>query len=118
MRSTKYLKRLRVRLGIRKRVSGTSARPRLSVYKSNRAIYAQLIDDEAGRTLASSASVPVAAGAKKKSNCEVASKVGASLAAAAKKVKIKEVVFDRNGWPYHGKLKALADGARKGGLVF
>jgi len=100
---------------IRKKVAGTADRPRLSVFRSSKQIYAQVIDDAAGTTLASATSLGVdAEGAKIGS----ASAVGEKLAATCLEKGVKKVVFDRNGYMYHGRVKALADGARKGGLEF
>lgn len=98
---------------LRKQVSGTKAIPRLCVYRSNSNIYAQLIDDENKVTLASASSLNL-----KGNNIEVATKVGEAIGDAAKKLKIKKVVFDRGGYVYHGKVKALADAARSKGLEF
>ncbi len=105
---------------VRKNIYGTSARPRLNVYKSSAEIYAQVIDDEAGKTIISASTIDVELrkslkGLKKS---EQARKVGALLADRAKQKGIKEVVFDRGGFRYMGRVKALADGAREGGLVF
>ncbi len=98
---------------IRKQVSGTKEIPRLCVYRSNLNIYAQLIDDENNITLASASSLNI-----KGNNIEVATKVGELIAEEAKKLKIKKVVFDRGGYLYHGRVKALADAARNKGLEF
>jgi large subunit ribosomal protein L18 len=99
---------------VRKRVSGTAERPRLAVFRSNRHIYAQLIDDVNGRTLASAGSVGVSDGDKS----AVAKRVGADLATKAKAAGVTTVVFDRGGFRFHGRVKALADAAREGGLDF
>ena len=107
--------RLRRHARVRKRVSGTPERPRLAVFRSNRHIYAQLIDDVHGHTLASAGSVKLAAEGKP---TEVARQVGAELAARAKAAGITTVVFDRGGYKFHGRVKALADAAREGGLDF
>ena len=102
---------------VRGKISGTPERPRLNVYRSNANIYAQLIDDVNGTTLASASTldkgVEGAAG-----NCEAAKKVGLALAGQAKKKGITTVVFDRSGYVYHGRVAALAEGAREGGLEF
>jgi large subunit ribosomal protein L18 len=105
---------------IRKRVKGTGEKPRLSVYKSLNHIYAQLIDDTAGKTLLSASTLEqaVRAGAKHGGNLDAAKKVGASLAQRALEKKITDVVFDRGGYRYHGCIKALADAARERGLKF
>jgi large subunit ribosomal protein L18 len=100
---------------IRARVIGTEERPRLSVYVSNRHIHAQIIDDTTGKTLVSSTSV---VSNVKGSLGEKAALIGKDISAKAKKAKIVKVVFDRNGRQYHGRLKALADAAREGGLEF
>lgn len=100
---------------VRSVVSGTSGRPRLSVFRANRHIYAQLIDDEAGKTLAAASSVEVKTKDKKVS---IASAVGKKIAEKALAKNIKSVVFDRGGFAYHGRVKALAEGAREGGLEF
>jgi len=105
---------------IRKKVFGTAAKPRLSVFKSLSHIYAQLIDDANGRTIisASSTEKSVADGAKHCGNAEAAKKVGANIAERALSKNIKDVVFDRSGYQYHGCIKALADAAREKGLNF
>lgn len=111
--------RARRRIRIRKKVAGTSERPRLAVYRSNRYIYAQLIDDATGSTLAAASSLEAAV-KKGGANCdrEAAGKVGELLAQRAKKAKIARAVFDRGGYRYHGRVAALADAARAGGLDF
>ena len=103
-------------MGVRSKISGTPERPRLSVYKSNKGIYAQLIDDAAGNTLAHASSREM--GDYNNATVEVAGSVGKKLAERASASGISSVVFDRNGYIYHGKVKALADGAREGGLKF
>jgi len=111
---------IRRKLHVRKTIFGTPERPRLSVFRSNRHIYAQVIDDVAGVTLAS-ASTETKANAGKKaslSNVKAAEKVGEAVAKQAIGVGIKCVCFDRNRYKYHGRVKALADSARKAGLVF
>jgi len=102
-------RRIRRKLGIRQKISGTTERPRLTVFRSNKFIYAQIIDDTVGKTLAAASSKEVKGGA---------AKVGVALAKAAKENKISQVVFDRGGYRYLGQIKALADGAREGGLQF
>lgn len=104
------------RARVRARVAGSEARPRLSVYVSNQHVHAQIINDANGHTLASSTSASTAE--SKGSLSEKATWVGADIAKKAKKAKITKVVFDRNGRKYHGRLKALADAAREGGLEF
>ncbi len=115
MAFNKLKRRTRIRKGIRRKISGTSESPRISVFRSNRAIYAQVIDDIKGHTLASASSVELG---KKSINTEVSKEVGKKLAEKAKASGIEKVVFDRGGYPYHGKVKALAEGAREGGLKF
>ena len=101
---------------IRGKVAGTAERPRLAVFRSNKGIFAQLIDDETGRTLAGASWL----GLKgfKGNRIDQAAEVGKAVAAAAKKAGIESVVFDRGGYLYHGRVKALAEGAREGGLKF
>jgi large subunit ribosomal protein L18 len=111
----KVVQRLKIRRGIRKKVHGTSGSPRLSVYKSNKAIYAQLINDVDGKTLASASSNSADLNGSK---IDVAGAVGKLVAEAAKLKGIDKVVFDRGGYIYHGRVKALADGAREAGLKF
>ncbi len=102
---------------LRGKIAGTAARPRLNVFRSARHIYAQLIDDDKGVTLAAASSMDKSfEGAG--SNKEAAKKVGLLLAEKAKAAKIEDVVFDRGGYLYHGRVKELADGAREGGLKF
>ena len=116
VKSIKQVRRQRRRTGIRKRVSGTTQRPRLSVYRSLKHIYAQIIDDAAGRTLVSANSLQ--AEGRSGANREAAVQVGKSLAEKAKAQGIETVAFDRNGFRYHGRIKALADAAREVGLKF
>ncbi len=111
---TKIFKRQRRKNRIRGKVSGTAKMPRLSVYRSNAHIYGQLVDDEAGVTICSLGDKDLTKG----TNVEKSTQVGKSIAALAIKSKIKKVVFDRNGYKYHGRIKAFADGAREGGLEF
>ena len=108
--------RLRRHRRVRGKVSGTADRPRLVVFRSNKGIFAQLVDDEAGRTLASASWLGQRS--FKGTKTEQAAAVGKTLAAEAKKAGIESVVFDRGGYLYHGRVKALADGAREGGLEF
>lgn len=116
MATNKSNRRIRIKKGIRKIVNGTAQRPRLAVYKSNKSIYAQLVDDTKGHTLAAASSKEI--GAKDNTNVAVAKNVGAKIAEKAKENGIESVVFDRSGYLYHGKVKALADGAREAGLKF
>ena len=105
-------------LRIRKNISGTSTLPRLNVYKSNSHIYAQVIDDVKGVTLVSASSIDKELKLENGSNIEAATKVGELIAKRAKKAKITKVTFDRGGYLYHGRVKALADAARENGLEF
>ena len=128
----KKVRRARRKIGLRKRINGTAERPRLSVFRSLKFIYAQLIDDIGGRTIAEAsdrvgkgatvtgAKVTGATGTGATGNGKTTSakSVGSILAERAKKVGVTKVVFDRNGYLYHGRVKALADGAREGGLQF
>ena len=112
---SKQERRNKIKARIRGRLSGTAARPRMSVFRSNKQIYAQLIDDEAGRTLVAASSRGLDVQGTKS---DVAAKVGENVARLALEAGITTVVFDRNGFLFHGRVKALADGARKGGLKF
>jgi large subunit ribosomal protein L18 len=115
----KAFRRQRRHFGIRKRVSGTPSRPRLAVYKSLKHIHAQIIDDLAGRTLVAASSVEAAAAIEGKSgNAKAAAAVGKLLAQRAAQAGISAVAFDRGGFKYHGRVKALGDAAREGGLKF
>ena len=117
MSNLKSNRRLRIKRRIRKNISGTSARPRLSVFRSNKQIYAQLIDDINGVTLASASSYEKDASFKG-NKIDQAKSIGKKIAENASKAGIKDIVFDRNGYLYHGRVKSLADGVRKGGLNF
>ena len=108
-------RRERIKSGIRKKISGTSERPRLSVFRSNTGIYAQIIDDVKQVTLAAASSLELG---KKTLNKENAKTVGAKIAEKAKAAGVETIVFDRNGYLYHGNVKAFAEGAREGGLKF
>jgi large subunit ribosomal protein L18 len=103
---------------VRKKVSGTGARPRLSVFRSNRHIYAQVIDDVSGRTLVAASSMEKSLETAGKKKAEQASEVGKAIAARAREAGVEAVVFDRGGNLYHGRVKALAEGAREAGLRF
>ncbi len=116
MAFNKNSRRLKIRRSIRKKISGTDARPRLSVFKSNTGIYAQLIDDLKGHTLAQASSKELVT--KGNANIPVSKEVGKKLAERAVANGITDVVFDRSGYIYHGNVKALAEGAREGGLKF
>ncbi|GAB4334445.1 MAG: 50S ribosomal protein L18 [Flammeovirgaceae bacterium] len=117
MVTEKNNRRLKIKKGIRKKLSGSPERPRLSVFKSNTAIYVQLVDDSKGMTLASVHSKEVAPKANT-SNITTSKEVGKKLAEKALALGISSIVFDRNGYQYHGKIKAVAEGAREGGLKF
>lgn len=114
MKSSKLQQRKRRKIRIRMKIVGTPLRPRLSVYRSLTNIYAQLIDDTSGKIIASSSSLKE----KKGAGIDAAKKVGLQLAKLAKEKKIHSCVFDRAGYLYHGRVKALAEGAREGGLNF
>jgi large subunit ribosomal protein L18 len=113
---TKQQRRLRRRRRVRARVTGTADRPRLSVYRSNRGVFAQLVDDREGRTLA--AVNWIEPELRKLQPMEQAKKAGALLAERAKTAGIEGCVFDRGGYQFHGRVRALAEGAREGGLQF
>lgn len=112
----KTLRRTRRRTGIRKRLRGTAERPRLSIFRSSKHLYAQVIDDMAGTTLAAASTV--ASKLEKGSDSKAAAEVGKAIAEKAKAAGVNTVAFDRNGFRYHGRVKALADAAREGGLKF
>ena len=114
MTTKKIERRIKIKYRIRKNVFGTAARPRMSVFRSNKQIYVQVINDLEGKTLASASS----AGLEAMPKIEQAAKVGEMIAAKAKEAGVESVVFDRNGYLYHGRVKSLADAARKGGLNF
>lgn len=114
MTTKKVERRIKIKYRIRKRVNGTTERPRMSVFRSNKQIYVQIINDLTGTTLASASSLGLEATPKK----EQAAKVGELVAKKAIEAGISKVVFDRNGYLYHGRVKELADAARKGGLIF
>lgn len=112
---TKVLQRQRIHYRIRKKVRGVSDRPRLHVFRSNKGIYCQLIDDLTATTLVAASSKEITGGGSKS---EIAQKVGGLIAEKAKAMNIDSVVFDRGGYLYHGRVKSLADGARASGLNF
>ena len=114
---SKIARRIKIKKRIRGRISGTAARPRMTVFRSNKQIYVQLIDDVAGVTLAQASTVEKDF-AQYGGNVEAAKAVGKKLAERATEKGIKECVFDRGGYVYHGRVQALADGAREGGLEF
>jgi large subunit ribosomal protein L18 len=117
-KNKKVSSRLKIKMRIRKTVKGTPERPRLSVFRSNKQIYAQLIDDENGKTIIAASSREKDIDNDKITKIEQAAKVGALIAEKAKAAGIESVVFDRNGYLYHGRVKNLAEAARKGGLKF
>lgn|SRR5690554_15328 len=114
----KTLRRKNIHKNIRKRISGTSTLPRLSVFRSNKEIYAQLIDDETGNTILAVNSRQKDLNEIEGSKSEVAFKIGQELGKRAKEIGIERAVFDRSGYIYHGRIKALAEGARESGLKF
>ncbi|MDE6207179.1 MAG: 50S ribosomal protein L18 [Muribaculaceae bacterium] len=111
---SKIQRRNKIKARIRGKISGTAERPRMTVFRSNKQIYVQIIDDQAGRTLVAASSKGLEEGTK----TEIAAKVGAAVAAKAIEAGINEVVFDRNGYLFHGRVKSLADAARSAGLKF
>ena len=113
---SKLVRRSRIKKGIRRKVQGTPGSPRLTVFRSNRGIYAQLIDDSKGHTVAFASSMELEK--KGKLNVEISKTVGKKVAERAVAAGLTSVVFDRNGYLYHGNVKALAEGAREGGLKF
>ena len=116
---SKELARAKRKIRIRKKISGTVERPRLVVYRSNLHIYAQIVDDAAGSTLAATSTLTLSKdGTALRPNLEGAARVGQEIAKLAKEKNISSVVFDRNGYLYHGRIKAVAEGAREGGLQF
>ena len=118
MALTKNQNRLRIKRRIRKVVSGTESRPRLSVFRSNKEIYAQIVDDVNGVTIVAASSRDKDISSAKGTKTEIAGLVGKSLAEKALKVGIEAISFDRGGYQYHGRVKSLAEGAREGGLKF
>jgi len=114
--NAKVIRRQKLRWRIRTKISGTSEKPRLSVFRSNKDIYAQLVNDLTGETLASANSRQKDLAATKGTKVEIAAEVGKALATKAAALGITTVVFDRGGYLYHGRVKSLADGAREGGL--
>lgn len=113
-RKVRQTRRERIKRKIRSKVAGTAGRPRLSVYRSNKNIYAQIINDETGTTIVSASDIKSKSGTKR----ERAMAVGAEIAKLAVGAKIKEIVFDRNGFNYAGRIQLLAESARAGGLIF
>ncbi len=116
--NSKASARQKIRYRIRKKVSGVAAKPRLSVFRSNADIYVQLINDETGTTIASASSKDKDIAAQKVTKSEKGKLVGAAIARKASELGVTKVVFDRGGYIYHGRVKAVADGAREGGLQF
>ena len=112
--TTKIERRTKIKYRVRNKVSGVAERPRMSVFRSNKQIYVQIINDQTGRTLAAASSLGLEAMPKK----EQAAKVGALIAKKALEAGITTIVFDRNGYLYHGRVKEVADAARNGGLKF
>ena len=115
MATVKVLRRQKIKRRIRKNIFGTTSTPRLSVFRSNKGITAQIINDETGKTLAAASSIGTEASGTK---TEQSKAVGIALATKAKEAGIENVIFDRNGYLYHGRVKSLAEGAREGGLKF
>ncbi|GAA4240131.1 50S ribosomal protein L18 [Winogradskyella psychrotolerans] len=118
MALTKNERRIRIKNRIRKVVSGTETKPRLAVFRSNREIYAQLVDDVTGKTLVAASSRDKDIAASKGNKTEVAALVGKSVAEKAMKAGVETISFDRGGYLYHGRVKSLAEGAREAGLKF
>jgi len=118
MALTKNKRRTRIKNRIRKIVSGTEARPRLAVFRSNKEIYAQIVDDESGNTLVASSSRDKDIKTAKANKTEAAALVGKAIAEKALKAGVETIAFDRGGYLYHGRVKSLAEGAREGGLKF
>jgi len=115
---SKVSARRKIRYRIRRKISGSGSKPRLSVFRSNNDIYVQLINDEDGTTIAAASSREKDIAAQKVNKVEKSKLVGAAVARKASELGIKDVVFDRGGYLYHGRVKAVADGAREGGLQF
>lgn len=118
MALSKYERRERLRMRIRKTVGGTESRPRLAVFRSNKEIYAQIIDDVNGKTITAASSRDKDIDASKVNKTEAAKLVGKAIAEKAVKAGIEAIAFDRGGYLYHGRVKSLAEGAREGGLKF
>ena len=118
MAVTKEKRRLKIRSRIRRVVSGTETRPRLSVFRSNKEIYAQVVDDVTGKTISAASSRDKDISSAKGNKTEVAALVGKSVAEKALKAGVETITFDRGGYLYHGRVKSLADGAREAGLKF
>jgi large subunit ribosomal protein L18 len=116
VKNRKEYRRLKIKRKVRKTIKGSSDRPRMNVFRSNKQIYVQLIDDLKGHTIVAASSTEENIAGQKVTKIEQAALVGKSLAEKAKEAGITEVVFDRNGYLYHGRVKSLADAARNGGL--
>jgi len=114
----KVIRRQKIRYSIRRKIAGTTQKPRLAVFRSNTEVYVQLIDDSTGKTLAAASSKDKDIAAQKGTRTEKSKLVGAAIARKAKDVGLETVIFDRGGNLYHGRVKAVADGAREGGLKF
>lgn len=118
IKSKKQYRRVRIKMRIRKHISGTQERPRMSVFRSNKSIYVQLIDDSNGVTMLTASSRDEGMEEKKSNKLDQAKMVGETIAKKATEAGIQTVVFDRNGYLYHGRIRALAEAAREGGLKF
>lgn len=116
MASTKNSRRIRLKKSIRSKISGTAEKPRLSVYRSNKSIYGQVIDDTKGHTLASISSID--AGVSGNVNIESSKEIGKKFGEKVKGAGVNEIIFDRNGYKYHGQVKAFAEGLREAGIKF
>ena len=117
-KNPKLAARLKRKISIRKRINGSSEQPRLTVFRSAKHIYAQVIDDASGKTLAAASTQDKQLSSEKMAKTDLATKVGELVAQRCQENGIKSVVFDRNGFRYHGRVKAIADGAREAGLTF
>ena len=113
--TTKIERRIKIKYRVRNKLSGTAERPRMSVFRSNKQVYVQIIDDLSGKTLAAASSLGLT---EKLAKNEQAAKVGEMIAKKAQEAGVTTVIFDRNGYLYHGRIKEVADAARKGGLNF
>ena len=111
-------RRTRRRHGVRKNIFGLPSRPRMTVTRTGKNVYVQIIDDTAGKTIASASTIEKGNRQPQGSNCAAAAQIGTRIAEKAKAAGVKDVVFDRNGYKFHGRVKALADAAREGGLKF
>ncbi|MEO8719641.1 MAG: 50S ribosomal protein L18 [Ginsengibacter sp.] len=116
--NSKVSSRQKIRYRIRKKISGSATKPRLSVFRSNKDVYVQLIDDASGTTIASASSRQKDIAAQTGNKVTTSKMVGEAIAKKSQELGIKDVVFDRSGYLYHGRIKAVAEGAREGGLIF